>query len=94
MVVLDAETSQCVHYEHVPYGKTEFELPAEVISAHRDMDVRIDLLDCGIDICTPDVRTVSVHSTGLDTDHLRRSQLCLAKILTIKNYERTSSGVF
>lgn len=52
---MDAESSQCVHYEYVPHGKTDFELPAEVVASHRDLDVRIDLLDCGIDICTPDV---------------------------------------
>lgn len=52
---MNAETSECAHYEYVPHGKTSFELPYEVISKHTDLDMRIDLMDCGIDICTPDV---------------------------------------
>ncbi|KAG8883842.1 Aspartate aminotransferase, cytoplasmic [Tulasnella sp. 332] len=70
VVVMDAESSECVHYEYVPHGKSDFELPAEVITAHRDLDVRIDLLDCGIDICTPDVP--ALFSENFDYQELRK----------------------
>ncbi|KAG9028771.1 hypothetical protein FRB95_006098 [Tulasnella sp. JGI-2019a] len=70
VVVMDAESSECVHYEYVPHGKSDFELPADVISSHRDLDVRIDLLDCGIDICTPDVP--ALFSENFDYQELRK----------------------
>ncbi|KAG8970882.1 hypothetical protein FRC03_000100, partial [Tulasnella sp. 419] len=55
IVTVDAETSQCVHYDYIRHGKDSFQIPAEVLKSHPDLDVRIDLLDCSIDICTPDV---------------------------------------
>ncbi|KAG8985823.1 hypothetical protein FRB90_004428, partial [Tulasnella sp. 427] len=70
VIVMNAETSQCVHYEYVPHDKTDFDLPAEVIMKHKDLDVRIDLLDCGIDICSPDVP--ALFSENFDYQDLRK----------------------
>ncbi|KAG8895449.1 hypothetical protein FRC01_012355, partial [Tulasnella sp. 417] len=70
VIVMNAETSQCVHYEYMQRDKTDFDLPAEVITKHRDLDVRIDLLDCGIDICSPDVP--ALFSENFDYQDLRK----------------------
>ncbi|KAG8900363.1 hypothetical protein FRC00_013264 [Tulasnella sp. 408] len=70
VIVMNAETSQCVHYEYIQHDKTDFDLPAEVITKHRDLDVRIDLLDCGIDICSPDVP--ALFSENFDYQDLRK----------------------
>ncbi|EMC95552.1 hypothetical protein BAUCODRAFT_108930 [Baudoinia panamericana UAMH 10762] len=54
--VIDAETQRCVHYEQVrPRDSPRLNIPEEVLKDHVEIDVREDLIDCGIDICTPDV---------------------------------------
>jgi translation initiation factor eIF-2B subunit epsilon len=55
--VLDADTSECLHYEAVagvPLKKS-VRIPREALAKHRNVDVRNDLIDCGIDICSVDV---------------------------------------
>ncbi|KAK5732225.1 translation initiation factor eIF-2B epsilon subunit, GEF [Elasticomyces elasticus] len=53
--VIDSDTSRCIHYEQVrPRKSPRLDIPAEVMKDHVDIDMREDLIDCGIDICTPD----------------------------------------
>lgn len=55
--VLDAVTNECVYYEyqqgHPP--KQRFSFSREIFDKHPDVDVRTDLMDCSIDICSVDV---------------------------------------
>jgi translation initiation factor eIF-2B subunit epsilon len=45
-----------VHYEQVrPREKTRLDIPEEAFQDNVEIDVRQDLIDCGIDICTPEV---------------------------------------
>ena len=56
--MLDADTEECLHYEAVagiPLKKN-VRIPREVLSKHANVDVRNDLIDCGIDICSVEVR--------------------------------------
>ncbi|KAF8522178.1 nucleotide-diphospho-sugar transferase [Hysterangium stoloniferum] len=55
--VLDAETDECLHYEVVAGMplKKNVKIPREVFAKGRQVDVRNDLIDCGIDICSVDV---------------------------------------
>jgi translation initiation factor eIF-2B subunit epsilon len=55
VLLLDSKTSECIHYEYVPADKSTFELPREIMSKRPNLDVRVDLVDCSIDICTVDV---------------------------------------
>ena len=58
--VLDAETSECLHYEHVtgyPPKKTA-KIHREIFAETSDIEIRNDLLDCGIDVCSVEVRTL------------------------------------
>lgn len=55
--VLDAETSECLHYEHVtgyPPKKTA-RIPREIFAEHPEVEIRNDLMDCGIDVCSVEV---------------------------------------
>lgn len=58
MFVLDADTAECLHYEAVAGvpAKKSVRIPREALAAHRSVDVRNDLIDCGIDICSVEVR--------------------------------------
>ncbi|EKD15058.1 translation initiation factor eIF-2B subunit epsilon [Drepanopeziza brunnea f. sp. 'multigermtubi' MB_m1] len=55
--VVDPTKSRCLHYEEInPLQANRYvNLDPELISAHTELEIRTDLIDCGIDICTPDV---------------------------------------
>jgi len=52
LFVLDAATSECLHYEPVlarPH-KSQASIPRELLQNHPELDIRNDLIDCAIDI--------------------------------------------
>ncbi|KAJ4303643.1 translation initiation factor eIF-2B epsilon subunit, GEF [Kalmusia sp. IMI 367209] len=55
--VLDPTKDRCLHFEQMPNrDQTHFlSVDPELLSSHQELDIRQDLIDCGIDICTPDV---------------------------------------
>lgn len=55
--VLDSETSECLHYEHVQSypKKNGIKIPREILAEHSDIDIRNDLIDCSIDVCSVEV---------------------------------------
>ncbi len=54
--VIDPVTERCVHYEQVrPRQTPRLDIAEEVLKDHVEVEVREDLVDCGIDICTPEV---------------------------------------
>ncbi|CCO28051.1 translation initiation factor eIF-2B epsilon subunit [Rhizoctonia solani AG-1 IB] len=55
--VLDAHTNECVYYEYQQANppKQKFSFLREIFNKHPDVDVRTDLMDCSIDICSVDV---------------------------------------
>lgn len=56
--VLDPETSECLHYEPVMGypRKSAARIPREVVAAHPRIEIRNDLIDCQIDVCSVEVR--------------------------------------
>lgn len=58
MFVLDAETSECLHYEPIiGYPrKRQVGIPREILETHPEIEIRNDLIDCSIDICSVEVR--------------------------------------
>ena len=60
--VLDPETSECLHYEHVlGYPRQKWvNIPREILAAHPEIEIRNDLLDCSIYICAVEVGTLLV----------------------------------
>jgi hypothetical protein len=56
--VLDSETQECLHYEPItkhPPTK-EIHVPREILESHPEVEIRNDLIDCSIDICSLEVR--------------------------------------
>lgn len=56
--VLDPDTSECLHYEPViGYPpKMHAGIPREILAEHPEVDIRNDLIDCCIDVCSVEVR--------------------------------------
>lgn len=55
--VIDPEKDRCLHFEQMPNrDQSHFlSIDPELLSGHQEIEIRQDLIDCGIDICTPDV---------------------------------------
>lgn len=72
--VVDPTKERCLHYEEIDnreHGERErgdhssrLNIETEIILSHPELDVRQDLIDCNIDICTPDV--LSLWSDSFD----------------------------
>ncbi|TCD64443.1 hypothetical protein EIP91_004088 [Steccherinum ochraceum] len=70
--VLDAETSECLHYESVigyP-AKKAVQIPREIFKDHPELEVRYDLIDCCIDVCS--VEVPSLFQDNFDYGDIRR----------------------
>lgn len=65
MFVLDANTSECLHYEPVTGHPTKSiaHIPREVLAEHPEVEIRNDLIDCSIDVCSVEVR-LYYHACG------------------------------
>lgn len=55
--VVDPTKKRVLHYEemHPLQANRYVNIDPELISDHTELEIRTDLIDCGIDICTPDV---------------------------------------
>ncbi|KAJ4347767.1 translation initiation factor eIF-2B epsilon subunit, GEF [Ascochyta clinopodiicola] len=55
--VIDPEKDRCLHFEQMPNrDQSHFlSIDPDLLSGHQEIEIRQDLIDCGIDICTPDV---------------------------------------
>lgn len=55
--VLDPDTDELLHYEPVTgYPPTKVaEIPREVLQEHPEVEIRYDLIDCSIDVCSVEV---------------------------------------
>ncbi|CAG8451861.1 3256_t:CDS:2 [Acaulospora colombiana] len=66
--VLDARTNECVHYESVEAfpRKRRMVMSTEVFKKHTDIQIRNDLIDCQIDICSVEriIVVYDVHLVG------------------------------
>jgi translation initiation factor eIF-2B subunit epsilon len=55
--VLDPKKDRCLHYEQMVPGEETNRVTLsyeEILKTHQEVDIRTDLIDCGIDILTPD----------------------------------------
>lgn len=74
--VIDSAADRCVHYEEMGRrrGRSRYiTLDPELLTAHGEIDVREDLIDCHIDICAMDV--LAQWSDNFDFQSLRNSFL-------------------
>lgn len=82
--VIDPKADRCLHYEEIGGGKAKGSrllLDPDIFSSHSEIDIREDLIDCGIDICTPDV--LLQWQENFDYQSLRKSFL----FGVLKDYE-------
>ena len=82
--VIDPELDRCVHYEemnHREMSSRYVRLTPEMLTTHSQLDIREDLIDCYVDICTPEV--LSLWSDNFDYQSVRQG--FLSEVL--KDYE-------
>ncbi|KAF8797938.1 nucleotide-diphospho-sugar transferase [Phlegmacium glaucopus] len=70
--VLDSKTSECLHYEHLQGfpRKSSITIPRGILTAHPEVDIRNDLIDCSIDVCS--VEVPSLFQDNFDYLDIRR----------------------
>ncbi|KAJ9134761.1 eIF4-gamma/eIF5/eIF2-epsilon [Pleurostoma richardsiae] len=72
--VIDPSSGRCLHYEETSPLQSDHYLNLDpTILEHAELEVRSDLIDCGIDICTPDV--LALWSESFDYELPRKNFL-------------------
>ena len=63
-------------------------LPREILSKHAELEIRNDLIDCGIDICSVEVRPyLTLSDLEVNLTHQVRSHRYSKIILTTRIFE-------
>ncbi|KKY26888.1 putative translation initiation factor eif-2b epsilon [Phaeomoniella chlamydospora] len=70
--VIDPSKDRCLHYEEVR-PRAQVHIDPDVLRKEPEIDIRQDLIDCRIDICTPDV--LSLWSDNFDNQSPRKEFL-------------------
>ncbi|CUS10573.1 unnamed protein product [Tuber aestivum] len=69
--LIDPATNRCVYYDEIaPYGRGGALVPRELLKDHSELQIRNDLIDCYLDICSPDVP--ALFTENFDYQHIRR----------------------
>jgi translation initiation factor eIF-2B subunit epsilon len=71
--VIDPSQDRCLHYEESVAGRSSHSSIEPDMLRTPEIDIRQDLIDCRIDICTPDV--LSLWSDNFDNQALRKDFL-------------------
>ncbi|KAK4124145.1 nucleotide-diphospho-sugar transferase [Parathielavia appendiculata] len=72
--VVDPATGRCLQYEEMHPLQSEHYLDLDpAVFSHGEFEIRTDLVDCGIDICTPDV--LALWSESFDYELPRKNFL-------------------
>ena len=90
LFVIDPDAERCVHYEEMGRrrkNRRNVQIDPQLLTAHRQLEVRSDLIDCYIDICTPEA--LSLWSDNFDYQSIRQS--FLSEVL--KDYELTGKTI-
>ena len=70
--VLDTQTSECLHYVHLQGHSRQkaVHIPRQVLKGHPSIEIRNDLIDCSVDVCSVEVRL----SFLLRKEHVRKTK--------------------
>lgn len=73
--VVDPVKKRCLHYEQMSPKQEprHVEIDPDLLWKHEELELRYDLIDCGIDICTPDV--LALWSDNFDYEAPRKGFL-------------------
>ena len=88
--IIDPDRDRCLHYEEIGSGRAEghrINFDPELLTSHDTVEIRTDLIDCNIDICTPDV--LGLWSDNFDYTNTRQSFLSGV----LKDYELNGKTV-
>lgn len=88
--VIDPEADRCIHYEEINRREKNdryVRLTPEMLTTHSELEIRKDLIDCYVDICTPEV--LSLWSDNFDYQSVRQG--FLSEVL--KDYELNGKTV-
>lgn len=88
--VIDPEADRCIHYEEINRREKDdryVRLTPEMLTTHSQLEIRKDLIDCYVDICTPEV--LSLWSDNFDYQSVRQG--FLSEVL--KDYELNGKTV-
>lgn len=88
--VIDPEADRCIHYEEINHREKigrYVRLTPEMLTTHSQLEIRKDLIDCYVDICTPEV--LSLWSDNFDYQSVRQG--FLSEVL--KDYELNGKTV-
>jgi translation initiation factor eIF-2B subunit epsilon len=87
--ICDSRSSRCLHYESIkPDSDDNFLLLDAEVLKQPEIEIRADLLDCGIDICTPDF--LALWSDNFDFQTPRDNFL----YSVLKDYELNGKKIF
>lgn len=89
--VIDPKTERCLQYDEVGSrnaNNQSISIDPSSMKAHKEIEVRGDLLDCHIDICTPEV--LGLWSDNFDYSNLRTSFLHGV----LKDYELNGKTIY
>ncbi|KAL1862981.1 hypothetical protein VTK73DRAFT_6512 [Phialemonium thermophilum] len=71
---IEPSKGRCLHYEELhPFQSDHYLTLDPTILEHQEVEIRTDLIDCGIDICTPDV--LALWSESFDYELPRKNFL-------------------
>ena len=88
--VIESATERCLHYEEIgwgKYGSNNITMDPEILASSDEVEVREDLVDCRIDICSQDV--LLEWSDNFDYTSVRKSFLRGV----LKDYETSQKTV-
>ena len=89
--VIDRKTERCLYYEEIgprSVSSHYVSIDSDILKVHSELEIRGDLVDCFIDICTPDV--LGLWSDNFDYRSLRRSFLHGV----LKDYELNGKTIY
>ncbi|KAG0125997.1 nucleotide-diphospho-sugar transferase [Tuber indicum] len=68
--LVDPASNRCVYYDEIaPHGRGGALVPRELFKDHSELQIRNDLVDCYLDICSPDVP--ALFTENFDYQHIR-----------------------
>ncbi|KAF2272152.1 translation initiation factor eIF-2B subunit epsilon [Westerdykella ornata] len=88
--IIEPSTDRCLHFEQMPNpaGTHHYSIDPDILSNFAEFEQRADLIDCGIDICTPDV--LALWSDNFDFQAPRKHFLHSV----LKDYELNGKKIY
>lgn len=74
LFVVDPAKNRCLHYQEIdPQCGDQLSIDSDILPTHSEIDIRLDLLDTRIDVCSADV--LSLWSDNFDNQYPRKDFL-------------------